>query len=90
MHVNFASAYEVIPKVLRLGINGYYLKQFTDTKWNGNSVGNTQEQVLGLGPGLLYHVSPDIHLFFNAYWESNAENRPEGTRLNLRLVYHFD
>ena len=89
VHVNFASAYEVIPKTLRLGINGYYLKQFTDTKWNGNSVADTQEQVLGLGPGLLYHLSPDTHLFFNAYWESNAENRPEGTRLNLRLVYHF-
>ena len=88
-HVNFASAYEVIPKMLRIGINGYYLKQITDTKVNGNSVPDRREQVLGIGPGALFSFSQDSHLFFNLYFESSAENRPEGTRSVLRFVYHF-
>ncbi len=89
IHANFASAYEVIPKMLRIGINGYYLKQITDTKVNGNSVPDRKEQVLGIGPGALFSFSQESHLFFNLYFESNAENRPEGTRSVLRFIYHF-
>jgi anthranilate 1,2-dioxygenase (deaminating, decarboxylating) large subunit len=88
-HANFASAYEVVPKMLSIGINGYYLKQISDTKVNGNSVPDRREQVLGIGPGALFSFSQDSHLFFNLYFESRAENRPEGTRSVLRFVYHF-
>lgn len=88
VHLNFATAYQILP-TLRVGINGYYLKQITDFKVDGNKIDDSREQVLGIGPGLLWHISPDAHLFFNAYFESNAENRPEGERYNLRFVYHF-
>jgi len=89
VHVNFTTAYEVIPKTLRIGLNGYYLKQTTDFKVNGDKVDDQREQVLAIGPGAVYHLSQDDHLFFNLYFETEAENRTEGTRANVRWVHHF-
>jgi len=85
---NFAAAYEVVQKKLRLGINGYYFKQVTDSKIDGIDVSG-KEQVFAIGPGALVSFSPDTHLFLNAYFESDAEYRPEGERYNIRLVHHF-
>ena len=89
IHLNFASAYEILPKRLRLGVNGYYLKQINDTQVNGVDVPNTKEEVFAIGPGAVYHFSKDVHLFVNAYFETMAEHRPKGERVNVRLVYHF-
>jgi hypothetical protein len=89
VHLNFASEYEVLPKQLRVGVNGYYLKQFTNAEVDDNGIPNSREQVLGIGPGALYSFSQNDHVFFNAYFEAAAENRPEGTRLNLRWTHHF-
>lgn len=89
IHVNFASSYEVVPKALHAGVNGYYLDQITDNKVDGHKVDGTQEKVFAIGPGLVYHLDQDHHLFLNLYFETMAENRPEGTRLNIRYVHHF-
>jgi anthranilate 1,2-dioxygenase (deaminating, decarboxylating) large subunit len=88
VHANFAAAYEVLPKQLRLGVNGYWFDQVSDTKVNGVAVPD-DEKVFAIGPGLVYHFSQDSHLFLNSYFESGAENRPEGDRYNLRFVHHF-
>lgn len=87
-HANFAASYEVIPKKLRLGINGYALKQITSSEVDGSKVPG-KEQVFAIGPGALLSFSKDTHLFFNAYFETGAEYRPEGERITLRLVHHF-
>lgn len=88
VHANFAAAYEVLPKQLRIGLNGYWYDQVSDTKINGVKF-EDEEKVFAIGPGLVYHFSQDSHLFFNAYFESGAEYRPEGERYNLRFVHHF-
>ena len=88
-HINFAASHEVIEKMLRVGVNGYYLKQTTDAELNDTRVDGTREQVLGIGPGLLFSLSQTQHIFCNLYWETEAKNRPEGTRLNLRYVHKF-
>jgi anthranilate 1,2-dioxygenase (deaminating, decarboxylating) large subunit len=89
IHLNFSSSFELVPKRLHAGLNGYYLKQITDSEVDGNNVDGSREQVLGLGPGAVWHFSPDDHLFANLYFETEAENRPEGVRLNLRWTHHF-
>jgi hypothetical protein len=88
VHANFAASYELLPKQLRVGINGYYFKQVTRSETDGRG-GPGMEQVLGLGPGALWSFSQNCHLFFNTYFESNVKNRPEGERFVLRFVHHF-
>lgn len=88
VHANFAFAYEVKPKQMRIGLNGYYFDQISDTKVNGTNV-NDDEKVFAIGPGMVWHFSQHTHLFANAYFESGAENRPEGERYNIRFVHHF-
>ena len=88
VHANFAAAYALC-KAFRFGVNGYYLKQITETEANGVDVADSEEQVLGLGVGGLLSFGPETHVFVNGYWESETENRPEGERINVRFVQHF-
>lgn len=88
VHANFSTSYQIF-EPLRLGINGYYLKQIEKTKVDGMDEADSEEQVLGIGPGLLYSFSRNTHLFCNMYFEIATENRPEGERYNARFVHHF-
>jgi hypothetical protein len=79
----------VLPQQLRVGVNGYYLKQITDANDQRRRRRLTQSRVLGVGPGAVWHFSQDDHLFFNAYFETLGRNRPEGMRFLLRWTHHF-
>jgi hypothetical protein len=91
VHANFATDYEVLPKQLRVGVNGYYLQEITDSKLDvaGASLAQGREQVLAVGPGLLFSFSQNTHVFFNAYFDTLVHNRPQGDLFVLRLVHHF-
>ncbi|MDH2020810.1 transporter [Acinetobacter ursingii] len=88
IHANFATDYAVTPQ-LRLGLNGYWLKQITDTKVDGDDIKGRREQVWAIGPGAMYSFSKNDHVVANAYFEQDAKNRPEGTRLQVRYIHHF-
>ena len=87
-HFNFAAAYAATPK-LGLGLNGYFLKQLTETKINGTGVPGRSERVLGIGPGAIFTLDKNNFLFFNAYWETLVENRAQGERFQARFIHHF-
>lgn len=88
LHANFATEYAVTPQ-LRLGINGYWLKQISDTKVDGHEVSGRREKVWAIGPGAMYSFSQDDHLVVNAYFEQDVENRPDGSRMQVRYIHHF-
>lgn len=93
VHANFATSYELIPKQLRVGLNGYWFKQISATEGT-TQAGNTfdlhdDEMVFAIGPGALVSFSQNTHLFFNAYFETETDARPEGERFVARLVHHF-
>ncbi|MGW5960349.1 SphA family protein [Methylorubrum populi] len=89
LHANFASEFSVT-KELKLGVNGYWLQQISDTLANGVAVPGRRERVFALGPGALWALNKDNFLFFNAYYEFGAQNRPEGQRYTMRWVGHFN
>jgi anthranilate 1,2-dioxygenase (deaminating, decarboxylating) large subunit len=89
IHGNFAISYDVVPRQFRVGLNGFFFKQTSDTEFNGVGDPSADEEVIAVGPGMLYSFSQEDHLFVNAYFEYSAENRPEGWRLNLRWTHHF-
>ena len=89
VHANFATDYAITDN-LKLGIDGYWLQQTTDTEANGTSVPGRRERVAALGPGALWTINKNNYVFFNSYFEVAAQNRPEGERFTLRYVGHFD
>jgi hypothetical protein len=89
VHGHFAVSYDVVPRQFRIGVNGYFFEQISDTKIDGVKQPDLDEKVFAIGPGMLYSFSQEDHIFANLYFESSAKNRPEGWRLNLRWTHHF-
>jgi hypothetical protein len=90
-HANVAASYELL-KRLRFGISGYALQQFTDDKINGNNIANSEERVFGFGPGLSYNQDKSrdkLWITLNSYFETGAENRPQGIEVVLRISLAF-
>lgn len=73
-HFNYALSYLVHPD-WRIGFSGYYLRQFTDDKIDGNSVSGSKEQVFGIGPGFRYQ-NRHFSIRLNYYFESEVKTDP--------------
>ena len=85
IHFNATVGYR-LPHGVWVGANGYYLDQITDPKVDGRSIGNSPERVGAIGPGALWDMGHWL-LFANAYHEVGALNRPEGSKVVLRLQW---
>ena len=72
----------------RIGVASYGLWQLDDTRVNGQAVPKSRQQVIGVGPGLLWS-NGHATVIANIYDEIEARNRPRGTSAVLRLLYPF-
>jgi hypothetical protein len=95
-HLNYSLEYAVF-KTFRVGVIGYYLKQFTDDLHRGSgayfqetfNLSNTRERVFAIGPSLSVVSAKGIFFEMKTAFESAAINRPEGVRTTFRLIYRF-
>lgn len=87
VHLNCAVSYETL-KGLRIGVAGYGLFQITDDKVDGDDQARSKERVFGAGPGLKYKTGT-WSLYLNSYFETGAENRPEGVKFAFRISTVF-
>lgn len=92
IHFNYALAYQV-SDILRLGVAGYYLNQFEEDDYSGPGAGpfedDSEEEVFAIGPGLVLHINKDLTFMGAVNFETSADNRPEGVRSTLRLIWKF-
>nr|WP_260955917.1 transporter [Pseudomonas citri] len=88
LHANLTLQYALTDR-LSVGLNGYWLKQFTDTQVDGHDVSGRREKVWAIGPGFNYVFRKEDVLSVNAYFEQDAENRTEGNKLVLNWLHQF-
>ncbi len=74
---------------LRLGIVGYYEKQLTEDQLDDSDMNNSKEQVFAIGPAIHYITKGGVVISLKNYFESKAENRPEGVKFVGRIVFRF-
>lgn len=82
-HANYAASYEVL-KNFRIGFNGYWLQQLTDHEVDGQSLANSKERTVGLGPGIQLSSS-GLWFRVNGYMETDVRNRPSGIKVTFRI-----
>lgn len=88
LHGNLTLQYGVT-RALTVGLNGYWLKQITDTEVDGHAVSGRREKVWAIGPGLVYALNKENVVTMMAYFEQQAENRAEGDKLVLNWLHKF-
>lgn len=88
VHANLTLQYAVDAQ-LSVGLNGYWLKQISDTQVEGHDVSGRREKVWAIGPGLVYAFNKENVLSVNAYFEQEAQNRTEGDKLVLNWLHKF-
>lgn len=86
-HFDYLVGYNIKP--WGIGLSGYYYKQITDDKQNGEKVPDGfKGQVFALGPSIKYDYN---NMTFNLKYqkEMSVENKPEGDKFWFKFVYAF-
>jgi hypothetical protein len=86
---NFTASYTVAPGV-HVGLNGYYVRQFTSSRVNGIEQDDTRTEKLGLGPGMFWDYSKKNKFVFNYYAESLVHNAPKFRTGVFRWLHFFE
>ncbi|CAN0627577.1 putative MetA-pathway of phenol degradation [Burkholderia multivorans] len=86
--IDWLVGYDVTKKV-QLGVQGYYLKQFTDDTINGQSVpgGGFRGQAASIGPQFRYEWGPGAGFILKYEHEFAVRNRPQGDRLWAEVAF---
>jgi hypothetical protein len=71
------------------GIDGFWLKQFTNDSTNGISLPGTRVEELYLGPGLDWVIDKKNVANFNVYLPVLAINTPGGAQFKIQFVHQF-
>jgi hypothetical protein len=87
-HLDYNAGYMIVEN-FRLGVCGYYLIGLQNDEVDGNNLSDSKEQVLAVGPSAMYSFNPGLHLVAKVQFETMAENRPEGTKGWLKVIYSF-
>lgn len=88
VHLNYDMEYQLLPKFW-LGITGYFLQQLRNSQLCGKDIPLSKERILGTGFGALYTSPGGYRILSYLYFESLAQNRPQGIRFAFRLIKHF-
>jgi len=75
---------------ISLGVGGYYYKQITDDKLNGQKVApdGNKGQAFAIGPQLKYDYK-NMSFILKYQKEMSVENRPDGDKFWFKFVYAF-
>ncbi|MDY0749016.1 transporter [Paucibacter sp. R3-3] len=90
----FAGDYNIGYRVrphLRIGLEGYFLSQFSDDKLNGAVVSNdgNRAQVFGVGGGVQYEAPSGWSVEGKVVKDTSVRNRADGTSLWIRAAWRF-
>lgn len=84
--IDYGLGYALSP-AWQTGLSGYFYKQVTDDRLNGQSVpGGNRGQAVAVGPFIRYHPDKDWGITFKWQWETSVENRTEGNRFFLQFA----
>lgn len=80
-----------VTKSLQLGVQGFFLKQFTDDTVNGQSVNGDgfRGQAIGIGPQVRWDWKPGSSVVLKYQHELAVRNRPQGERIWLEVSVPF-
>lgn len=89
--LDYLIGYSLNEKV-QVGLQGYFLKQFTDDTVNGAPVpgGGFRGQAVGIGPQLRYNWAPAAGVAIKYQHEFAVRNRAQGEKFWVELSFPFN